>query len=867
MPTSIVPAVASSTAGTTVSGQVLDERTYRITQVIPRDLPPVAGATVRILDLGLVTTTDFRGHFSFNGVAPDRPYRSVTIQVEKPDYGKWQIVGAPIRPDGLILTVELTGKPQTINYTPRERRTSAPVGTGPPVDSPCSGYYSDWVPPSSIVVGLTFSKATPPGPVQQVKTYDFNFYVKHVLPNEWMASWPADSLEAGAIAVKNYGWYWTNWWRGGTFNGQCYDVDDSTNYQVFDATASDIRTDQAVDAAWSRLLQQNGTLFEANYQATLTGNTGEGCGTAANGSVMSQWGTNQCANNGKTWPQIINTYYFPNITIPTSYVVNDSRDAAQASAGTSCASTLGTCTLRAAVQAADQSSSNVRVTVPAGTYSLSIAEGSVDDASGGDLHLSGSVTLVGAGQQATIIQNTSYPADRIFNVESGATVTISGLTVQNGTSLTGYGGGIVNAGNLTLNGLTVSGNAADAGGGGVSNLSGSLTLSGVAVSQNSAPEGGGISLDGVGGTLNVTGSRITSNLANSRTLSSFGGGIAVNSSGAAVTIDHSAVSGNTSLGGLGTGAGGGIAISSTNDTVTLTNDSITSNSVSGGSQGAADGGGIVNEGGGGTSLTLTNSTVSGNAASGTGTYARGGGLSSSTSGSLITVSGSTISSNLLSSDSIFSRGAGIDLSGADSASISNSTISGNSATGPTGVTTVGGGLAVGGRSAGHLDFSTVDGNAASTGSGLFNTPNSALTSSNTVIAGDPSGNCSGLITDQGYNLDSGFSCGLTGTGDISGSDAGLNSLSNNGGPTMTEAPATGSPLIDAANPSCPPPGTDQRGAARPYPAGGRCDMGSVEFGATVPSGGGSISILTARSSAEESSITTASAESAARSIE
>ena len=36
----------------------------------------------------------------------------------------------------------------------------------------------------------------------------FKTYVKNVLPNEWISSWPSASLGAGAMAVKSYGWYW-----------------------------------------------------------------------------------------------------------------------------------------------------------------------------------------------------------------------------------------------------------------------------------------------------------------------------------------------------------------------------------------------------------------------------------------------------------------------------------------------------------------------------------------------------------------------------------------------------------------------------------------------------------------------------------
>ena len=56
------------------------------------------------------------------------------------------------------------------------------------------------------------------------------------------------------------------------------------------------------------------------------------------------------------------------------------------------------------------------------------------------------------------------------------------------------------------------------------------------------------------------------------------------------------------------------------------------------------------------------------------------------------------------------------------------------------------------------------------------------------------------------------------------SDAGIDGLADNGGPTLTHALLPGSVAIDAANPAvC--PATDQRGVARDA----ACDVGAFEF--------------------------------------
>jgi hypothetical protein len=64
----------------------------------------------------------------------------------------------------------------------------------------------------------------------------------------------------------------------------------------------------------------------------------------------------------------------------------------------------------------------------------------------------------------------------------------------------------------------------------------------------------------------------------------------------------------------------------------------------------------------------------------------------------------------------------------------------------------------------------------------------------------------------------------------------LGPLADNGGPTQTLAPQSGSPAIDAGAAGC--PATDQRGAPRVGP----CDIGAVEFGAEAPPLPGSLKL-------------------------
>ena len=110
-----------------------------------------------------------------------------------------------------------------------------------------------------------------------------------------------------------------------------------------------------------------------------------------------------------------------------------------------------------------------------------------------------------------------------------------------------------------------------------------------------------------------------------------------------------------------------------------------------------------------------------------------------------------------------------------------------------------------------------------------------LTLQNSIVASNSPGNCSGSMTSKGYNLSSDGSCNFSNSGDRNNTDPKLGPLQNNGGPTQTMALPSGSPAIDAGNPSgCKDSQghlltTDQRGMPRHDTEDtGGCDMGAYE---------------------------------------
>jgi CSLREA domain-containing protein len=263
-----------------------------------------------------------------------------------------------------------------------------------------------------------------------------------------------------------------------------------------------------------------------------------------------------------------------------------------------------------------------------------------------------------------------------------------------------------------------------------------------------------------------------------------------NGKGRAIEIDNA---GDLDLGGVtvtggrpASGAGGGILVTvgdGTPGVLTLRDSVVSGNGVTG------SGGGIASQG----STTIVSSTISGNSATGSASAGPGtGGGVVATQGSLQVLS-STISANTTDGS-----GAGMTVSSGVPTTIQSSTIAGN--------TSSGAGLS-GGIALGNL---------------------ATVTATGSIIAGNRPVNCSfgrSAALGSGYDLSDDTTCRLAGTGDQQGADPLLGPLADNGGPTPTRLPATGSPAIDRGAPSgC--PATDQRGTTRPQ--GSACDIGAVE---------------------------------------
>jgi hypothetical protein len=442
-------------------------------------------------------------------------------------------------------------------------------------------------------------------------------------------------------------------------------------------------------------------------------------------------------------------------------------------------------------------------------------------------------------------------------------VTIGGTVEGDGNTAGGDGGGVyVAEADPSFSGDTIEQNSAagsdGGGGGGVYIVDGANTFTDETIIDNEATgsDGGGVYInDGIN---TFTGGSISDNIA---TDVDGGGGVYISDGTNAFT--GATISGNEATG--EDVDGGGVDIedgTNTFGTSTTAGDTINDNE-------AYDGGGVYYDGGDSTSF--FGSTVDGNAAS------DGAGGIYDDAGSPLTVSSSTISGNAALPDedtnNLQGGGGGIVSQGCDPITLTNDTVADNSAPSEGGGyygTECGfeGGPEHPAALNGHaehpnaepgatttLTFDTFSGNSTGDPGGGGNIQlyddDSTISLAQTIVADGivatvPATNCeidnvdsggTGSITSAGYNLIDDNTCGTPGTGDIIGQSAQLGALANNGGPTETLLPASGSPAAAAVPASvCTGTGvsTDQRGDARGAGNGGTCTIGAVEVAQATP---------------------------------
>ncbi len=337
------------------------------------------------------------------------------------------------------------------------------------------------------------------------------------------------------------------------------------------------------------------------------------------------------------------------------------------------------CSLREAIHAANQDtafggcaagSGADTISVPAGTYTLTLAqpdagpedEPGEDSVAIGDLDITTSLAITGAGRSATVIESTNKA--RVFDIHgAGVTATIAQVTVRGmpspedreyrhgvrirpgatlvltSSSISGSDSAIANEGTLELSDSEAKGGSRYSVGGGIRNT-GRASVLRTTVSGSVMANGGGIANDGE---MTLVESSVSG--------SAFNGGAILNTG--VLTLQTSTVRGTAMT-------GGGIL---NHGTATVTNSTISHSS-------GVSGGGIYTSG----TMTVTNSTISNNMASG-----QGAGI---TNGGTLSINNSTISANTAEPGYEGDMVGGGLVNGVGSVTLANTILAGNSAEDP-----------------------------------------------------------------------------------------------------------------------------------------------------------------------------------------
>jgi predicted outer membrane repeat protein len=442
----------------------------------------------------------------------------------------------------------------------------------------------------------------------------------------------------------------------------------------------------------------------------------------------------------------------------------------------------------------------------------------------------------------------SYNTGAILNKGNIPVIDHSSFVSNSSSSYFAWKGVIVNASTIGTisNSSFISNSYANGGGAVINNGKKINSITNSSFLYNSSTLGGGAiynansstSLTNSAGTITtISNSIFNSNIGNSGGAIYNGGSIdtisgttflsnSASSKGGAIYTDTSidTISGTTFSSNSASSAGGAIYSSRSVNLLSsepngsidhLIGSTFTNNYVF---QGSGNGGAIYNEG----RLKDINNT----------SFTSNIGASSATSGSGGAIYNSGESSNTIISNSSFDANSasyqGGAISNNDSAqlTITNSTFSSNSATNGKGgaiVNDTNGSVAITNATFVSSSSSSGDYGGLYNIAGTINIKNSLLATRSDNSNGY---NCSGSITDLGFNLSNDPSCNFgntTSLNNITALQSKLDSLQNNGGATPTIALLPGNPAIGLVASGC--PAIDQRGKTR---ATTNCDAGAYE---------------------------------------
>jgi hypothetical protein len=231
-----------------------------------------------------------------------------------------------------LLVVSLSAVPAGAAFAPVEP-PAAPVFSA--ASDECTRWASSLTPPATIRVLRTEATDAPDEVRDTVVEVDFREYVATVMAAEWPEHYPLETIKAGAVATKQFAWYYIVNPRGLTqeVDGEevCYDVVDSTRDQFYKPETRGIGEPNgpgpkilgALEATWDISLRK----FKQTTQSSrfiLTGyrngaSTVDGrpiaCGEDATGFKLFHNSTQRCGRDGLTFREILRKYLKPNLEI------------------------------------------------------------------------------------------------------------------------------------------------------------------------------------------------------------------------------------------------------------------------------------------------------------------------------------------------------------------------------------------------------------------------------------------------------------------------------------------------------------------------------------------------------------------------
>lgn len=108
-----------------------------------------------------------------------------------------------------------------------------------------------------------------------VNEIDMEAYLKKVIPSEMPSSYEKEALKAQAVCARTYAFVQS---RSNSYSEYGAQIDDSTQFQVYNNVDPDEKTAQAVQETYGKLLYYNGNPITAYYFSTS-------CGTTTNASI------------------------------------------------------------------------------------------------------------------------------------------------------------------------------------------------------------------------------------------------------------------------------------------------------------------------------------------------------------------------------------------------------------------------------------------------------------------------------------------------------------------------------------------------------------------------------------------------------